>query len=211
VTGILHRPAAASESRCLCQTIPWLRWRTITEGVATLEKTDGFMSSSYIPLSPAAPLLDERGAPYSPLYGDVYHNVSDALGQAHHVFLSGNGLPQRWRARDSFNVCETGFGLGLNFLTLWQTWHEDPDRCARLHYVSLEAHPCERQVLADPLRRVMPAAMRAQVDQLIEQWPPLLSGMHRLEFEEGALTLTLGFGLTETLAAQLSARVDTYF
>ena len=57
----------------------------------------------------------------------------------------------------------------------------------------------------------MPAAMGAQVDQLIEQWPPLLSGMHRLEFEGGALTLTLGFGLTETLAAQLSARVDTYF
>lgn len=161
------------------------------------------MSSSYLPLSPAAPELDERGAPYSLLYGDVYHNVSDALGQAHHVFLRGNGLPQRWRTRDSFTVCETGFGLGLNFLTLWQAWRDDPDRCARLHYLSLEAHPCERQVLADLLRRVMPAAMRAQVDQLIAQWPPLLSGLHRLEFEGGALTLTLAFGLAGNLGCSI--------
>ena len=38
-----------------------------------------------------------------------------ALGQAEHVFLRGNGLPERWRGRDAFTVCETGFGLGLNF------------------------------------------------------------------------------------------------
>ena len=51
-----------------------------------------------------------------------------ALGQAEHVFLRGNGLPERWRGRDAFTVCETGFGLGLNFLALWRAWRDDPAR-----------------------------------------------------------------------------------
>ncbi|WP_159201183.1 hypothetical protein, partial [Klebsiella pneumoniae] len=60
------------------------------------------MSSSYVPLTPAVSGFDEQGRLYSPAYGDVYHSPSGALGQAEHVFLRGNGLPERWRGRDAF-------------------------------------------------------------------------------------------------------------
>ena len=78
------------------------------------------MSSSYMPLQPAALSLDEAGHLYSAAYGDVYHSRADALGQAEQVFLRGNDLPRRWQGRSRFTVCETGFGLGLNFLALWR-------------------------------------------------------------------------------------------
>ena len=57
------------------------------------------MSSSYVPLAPATVALDAEGRLYSPAYGDVYHSPAGALGQAEHVFLRGNGLPERWRGR----------------------------------------------------------------------------------------------------------------
>jgi len=169
------------------------------------------MSFSYAPLIPAKAEFDADGRLYSPAYGDVYHSPSGALGQAEHVFLRGNGLPGRWRGRRAFTVCETGFGLGLNFLALWKAWRDDPQRSAALHMVSLEGHPFERDDLAALLRRYSPEPLADLGRQLAAAWPVLLPGLHRLEFEGGAVTLTLGFGDAQVLASRLSVGVDAFF
>src|SRR4051812_24906106 len=86
--------------------------------------------------------LDSRDdTPYSSAFGDVYHSVAGGLAQARHVFLQGNGLPERWQRRERFVILETGFGFGLNFLATWQAWKRDAGHCRRLHYVSIEKHP----------------------------------------------------------------------
>lgn len=169
------------------------------------------MSASYIPLLPACLSLDESGHPYSLAYGDVYHSRTNALGQFEQVFWRGNGLPQRWRGRSRFTVCETGFGLGLNFLALWRAWREDPQRPARLHVVSIEGHPFTQGDLRAAWENHLPRALRDLAGRLAAQWPPLLPGLHRLEFENGAVTLTLAFGEASIVAPRLSARVDAYF
>lgn len=168
------------------------------------------MSSNYQPLIPATLAFNEQGVPLSAVYGDVYHPVWGALEQAERVFLRGNRLPQRWRARKSFTVCETGFGLGHNFLALWQAWRSDPARADCLHVVSFEAHPFKREDLARLLKR-LPESEQALARQLVEAWPALLPGLHRLEFEGGRLTLTLVFGAVEKLARQVDARADAFF
>ena len=138
------------------------------------------------------------GTPYSETYGDVYHPSAGGLGQARHVFLAGNGLPQRWRDRDRFVIVETGFGLGLNFLATWAAWKDDPERCARIHYVSVEKHPFPREALAE-LHASWPE-LAALAKQLRQAWPPLVQGLHRLSFEGGRVTLDLVF---DDAAAQL--------
>jgi len=165
----------------------------------------------YVPLTSPDAGLDAEGHFHSALYGDVYHSIEGALGQAEHVFLRGNGLPGRWHGRRAFTVCETGFGLGLNFLALWHAWRNDPTRPARLHMLSIEAHPFARDALARWLRQLAPEPLRPLAQQLAAQWPACLPGLHRLEFEGGALTLTLGFGMAAALAPQLRAQVDAYF
>lgn len=166
---------------------------------------------SYAPLTPPDVGFDAEGHFRNILYGDVYHSTAGALGQTEAVFLRGNGLPQRWRGRPSFTVCETGFGLGMNFLALWRAWREDPARSRRLHMVSVEAHPFDREELARILARIAPEPLRRLADQLVEGWPVCLPGLHRLEFEHGAVTLTLGFGRAETVVPRLRARVDAFF
>ena len=89
-------------------------------------------------LVPARIAFAGDGTPYSEAYGDVYHSAGGGLAQARHVFLQGNGLPERWRGRRAFTILETGFGLGLNFLATWQAWRADPQHCARLHYVAID-------------------------------------------------------------------------
>jgi len=167
--------------------------------------------SSYLPLRPALAEFNAEGTLFSSRYGDVYHSSAGALAQAEYVFLRGNGLPQRWRGRPCFTVCETGFGLGMNFLALWRAWRDDPGRCRRLHMVSIEAHPFPREVLASLLAARVPPALATMAQALIQQWPPLLPGLHRLEFDRGNLTLTLAFGDASTMVQRLGVGVDAYF
>ena len=164
------------------------------------------------PLVPAALAYRPDGTPYSPTYGDAEDAGTGGLGQARHVFLDGNGLPQRWQGRESFVVTETGFGIGLNFLATWAAWKADDARCARLHFVSFEKHPCTAADLAAlhaGLADDLDLATLAQ--QLRAHWPTLVPGFQRLHFDDGRITLTLVFGDAVALLPQLAARVDAFY
>lgn len=159
-------------------------------------------------LAPAPVEFTAQG-PASPRYGDRYHGMSGALAQAQGVFLAGCGLPGAWRGRRSWCVVETGFGLGFNFLACWQAWREDPARCARLDFLSIERHPVG---LADLARaHAAEPALAALARQLRLKLPPPLDGCHRLEFEQGRVCLTLVYGDGATALAELDARADTVF
>jgi len=165
----------------------------------------------FTPLQPARLDYDATGRPYSERYGDIYQpKQPHILNQARTVFLAGNGLPARWQARDSFVVCETGFGLGVNFLALWHAWRNDAQRCKRLHVVSVEAHPLSDHDLAQA-HAALPDEVASLAAQLRQQWPSLLPGLHRLEFENGALTLTLGLGQAADLVPRLCLKADAFF
>lgn len=167
---------------------------------------------SFNPITPAKLELDPQGVPFSARFCDVYHSASGALAQAQHVFLHGNGLPERWRARQHFVILETGFGLGHNFLATWQAWRSDPQGCRRLHFVSVEKHP-----FAAPDMARAHASADAPADlsaRLISRWPMLLPGFHRLEFAEAdgrSVCLTLIFGDAQHALAQCMARADAIF
>ncbi|MCF8178197.1 MAG: bifunctional tRNA (5-methylaminomethyl-2-thiouridine)(34)-methyltransferase MnmD/FAD-dependent 5-carboxymethylaminomethyl-2-thiouridine(34) oxidoreductase MnmC [Sulfuritalea sp.] len=162
----------------------------------------------YSPLVPAEPAAAGDGTPFSTLYDDVYHTAHGGLGQARHVFLAGNDLPQRWTATDNFVICETGFGLGLNFLATWQAWRESAPT-GRLHFISVEKHPFRRDDLATLLEPYPELA--SLTNELLQQWPPLTPGFHRLHFEKDRLALTLLFGDAQVLLPQLAARIDAVY
>jgi len=159
------------------------------------------------PLVPATLAFAADGTPYSEAYGDVYHSAEGGVAQARHVFLQGNGLPERWRGRRGFTILETGFGFGLNFLATWQAWRDDPQRCARLHFVSVEKHPFEGLDLTFILKKYP----EIKSDELVAHWPMLVPGMHRLEFANGNVVLTLFFGDIADGLPQLQLAADAIY
>src|SRR5215471_11959737 len=160
------------------------------------------------PLRPAALDFDESGTPRSLEFGDVYHSASGS-GQARHVFLHGNGLPARWAGSRAFVIVELGFGLGLNFLATWDAWRTDPQRCARLHFVSIERHPFEAGDLATAHARY--PEFPALSALLRFAWPALLPGCHRLHFNEGRVTLTLVFADVVDALSGLRFGADAFY
>ncbi|OYD76926.1 UNVERIFIED_ORG: tRNA 5-methylaminomethyl-2-thiouridine biosynthesis bifunctional protein [Burkholderia sp. CF145] len=164
------------------------------------------------PLVPAILAFRDNGTPYSPRHDDIYHSAVGALAQAEYVFLKGNELPSRWQKRRVFTVLETGFGMGINFLVTWAAWRADPDRCERLHFVSTEKHPFSRDdLLAANAAAVADASIAPLAQQLVDAWPTLVPGTHRLEFEEGRVTLTLVFGDAAQTLYSLWLRADAFY
>ncbi len=161
------------------------------------------------PLVPARLAFAPGGTPYSEAYGDVYHSAEGGLAQAQHVFLQGNRLPERWRGRRAFTVLETGFGFGLCFLATWRAWRDDPQRCGRLHFVSIEKHPFQLADL-DVLFEKYPQ-VKNEATQLVAYWPLLVPGMHRIEFDGGKVVLTLLFGDIADGLPQLSLTADAIY
>jgi tRNA 5-methylaminomethyl-2-thiouridine biosynthesis bifunctional protein len=160
------------------------------------------------PLQPARIDFGDASAPLSVDFDDVYHARGGAFQQAQHVFLAGNGLPQRWAGREHFVVLETGFGLGHNFLATWAAWRDDTARCAHLWFLSLDKHP----PCIDDLRRAHASSPVPELArELVDAWPPLTPDLHRRDFAQGRMHLLLAFGDIATWLPQWVAEVDAFY
>jgi len=99
-------------------------------------------------ISHAALHWNELGTPVSEFFGDVYFSNDNGLAETRYVFLEGNQLSTRLTQthNDTFTLAETGFGTGLNFLTLWQSYQrlnceDNVSTLPRLHFISCEKYP----------------------------------------------------------------------
>lgn len=113
--------------------------------------------------------FDAEDLPFSTLYGDHYFSRHDGRAETAHVFLAGNGLPERWLGEPRFTIGELGFGTGLNFLETWRQWQESRRDGQRLDFVSIEAHPLE----AGSVRRALGRWPELQplATTLLSHWP----------------------------------------
>ncbi len=100
--------------------------------------------------------------PVSTRYGDPYFSVDDGAAEAAHVFLAGNGLPDRFR--QGFRIAELGFGTGLNCLVAWEAWPGP----GPLRFTSFEADPLPADAIARALAAFPALAGKAAI--LVEHW-----------------------------------------
>ena len=174
---------------------------------------------------------DDTGnqVPVSGEFGDVYFSHADGLAEARHVFIAHNQLPQRLAnlaPRQCFSIAELGFGTGLNLLATWELWRqlraEYPQLAtSRLHFITTEKHPIALNDLTQILTLWGQRApeLGALIAQLLNAYPVLIAGCHRLNFYADNLTVDLWLGdaadslakLNTTTTDQQGADIDAWF
>jgi tRNA 5-methylaminomethyl-2-thiouridine biosynthesis bifunctional protein len=141
-------------------------------------------------------LIDGIEIPISKQFGDVYFSKDNGLLETRHVFLNGNDLSERLSQLNDYQyfcVGETGFGTGLNILTLWQLWQQvRPNNHSHLHVVSVEKFPLNRTDLIRALN--VWSELKPLSDQLLEQYPLAIAGCHRLNFPDERFSIDLWLG-----------------
>ncbi|AWR68099.1 MULTISPECIES: bifunctional tRNA (5-methylaminomethyl-2-thiouridine)(34)-methyltransferase MnmD/FAD-dependent 5-carboxymethylaminomethyl-2-thiouridine(34) oxidoreductase MnmC [Enterobacter] len=171
-------------------------------------------------IQPANLEFNAEGTPVSRDFDDVYFSNDNGLEETRYVFLDGNHLGTRFpeHPRSLFVVAESGFGTGLNFLTLWQAFDcfraSYPEATLqRLHFISFEKFPLTAHDLRLAHQRWPELAHWAE--QLQTQWPPAIGGCHRLILDDGRVTLDLWLGdindLTDKLDDSMNQKVDAWF
>ncbi|WP_438862613.1 bifunctional tRNA (5-methylaminomethyl-2-thiouridine)(34)-methyltransferase MnmD/FAD-dependent 5-carboxymethylaminomethyl-2-thiouridine(34) oxidoreductase MnmC [Neptunicella sp.] len=154
-------------------------------------------------IKPAKIVFNQHGTPFANQFDDIYFSNQSGLLESQFVFLKNNQLPQRWLNTDTscFVIAETGFGTGLNFLACWQLFRQvqqqyGSNACPKLHFISVEKYPVSANDLVETLKCWPELAEFS--DALVEQYPHLVDGCHRLSFDN--VTLDLWFGdVTQTL------------
>jgi len=167
------------------------------------------------PAMEPAELIWQDGVPESARFGDVYFSRDDGLAETRYVFIERNELPGRFAELNSnshFVIAETGFGTGLNFLATWAEWlsqRPDGQDHAILHFISVERYPLS---LAD-LEKALESwpGLQPLARELIENYPPLIKGTHRLVLGGGAIRLTLHFGDVLDAWNELEFVADAWF
>lgn len=156
---------------------------------------------------PEPDLHVEGDTPTSAQFGDVYFSRGGGVAETEHVFLRGNGLPERWQGKRRFAIGELGFGTGLNFLVAWKRFRETADVGATLHYNAIEKYPFRREQL-EKLLGLQPE-LATEAVALLAAYPLRLPGIHRIHLPQAVLTLC--FGDVAEMLPQWNSPIDAWF
>ncbi|WP_349361326.1 tRNA (5-methylaminomethyl-2-thiouridine)(34)-methyltransferase MnmD [Stappia sp.] len=149
--------------------------------------------------------------PFSTRFGDHFYARADGRAECRHVFLAGNGLPERWRhlgPGERFVIAELGFGTGLNVAETWRQWRETAPEGAHLKIVSFEAHPMETQEMARALAAWPDLA--AEASALAARWATL-SPLPRVWDLDAHTALEVRVGMAEETVPVWEGAADAWY
>lgn len=164
--------------------------------------------------------FNEQGTPIATEFDDVYFSNDNGLAETQYVFIDGNQLASQWQNTNATYFCigETGFGTGLNFLLTAKRFLEfqaqnPSSTLERLFFLSTEKYPLNPDDLELALR--LWPELNTEATELLNAYPSLLPGFHRLSLFNGRVILDLFLGdATEGFSAAHSyeqGRVDAWF
>lgn len=146
--------------------------------------------------------------PFSTAFGDHFYCQTDGRLECGHVFLAGNGLPERWQHAEDFTIGELGFGTGLNACETWRQWKTHRRPGARLHFVSFELFPMQAEEIDRALSRW--PEIDAERKALVASWPAEPSGVVTIDLDgQTRLSVVCGDAFENLSASPLT--FDAWF
>lgn len=133
--------------------------------------------------------------PVSTRFDDPYFSLQSGLEETRHVFLRGNGLPER--ACPGFRIAELGFGTGLNLLATAASVTGGP-----VHYTSFEAFP----MVPEDMARALAAFPELDASALIAAW-----ARGARQFTLGALEVEIIVGDARQTLPEWPLRADAWY
>lgn len=151
------------------------------------------------------------GQPYASEFQDVYFSTDNGLLETDHVFLQGNHLAERWLDSDlpTFNIAETGFGTGLNFLCAVNIWLITNPKNAKLHYMSAEKYPLSLQDISTALN--LWPQLKTVSEPLLAQYENLINGSNTISLYDNRVQLSLLIGDATACFSKVTCQVDAWF
>lgn len=142
---------------------------------------------------PPARIEFRDGRPYSLDFRDIYY-AHDGRAESTRVFIAPLQLEAMFResGQSGIRVAELGFGTGMNFLAVSETFLKVAPQASSLDYIAFEKHPLGQQDAERIVRAHHPQFPLGEA--LLAAKPSLLAGWHRRYFAQGRIRLSLFYG-----------------
>lgn len=147
--------------------------------------------------------------PHSQYFNDIYFDAENGLEESRYVFLKQNHLPDAWRDKQRFIICETGFGTGLNFLCAWTEFEKTTKPSQQLHYYSFEKYPLSQSDIQKYLGH-WSSEFGGRLETLLNAYPLRVGGWHTFRVSP-QVTLTLIFDDVNRALPELNTSIDCWF
>ncbi len=139
----------------------------------------------------------DNKTPFSHFYDDFYFSKQGVIEESTYIYLEGAGVKEAMKQKKSpITIAEIGFGYGINLLLALKQFCEINSQTQtppqRIHYISVEKHPIAISELEN-FHATFPELLPFS-KQLLNQYPILTPGIHRLSFFNGIFILDLVIG-----------------
>lgn len=141
--------------------------------------------------------------PISILYDDIYFSPENGLAESSAVFLEGINAPEVWQDRESFTICELGFGTGLNFFNCAHLWLKSTSEQQQMTYLATEKHFLDKE---DIKRAIFYPELQELLAILLENY-----GIENFEFLNGRIRLKLLLGDSIDMLSNADFKADAWF
>jgi tRNA U34 5-methylaminomethyl-2-thiouridine-forming methyltransferase MnmC len=147
--------------------------------------------------------------PYSLAFGDHFYCQTDGRLECGHVFMAGNGLPERWQQSGNvFRIGELGFGTGLNLCETWRQWKLARTPGRKLHFISFELYPMHASEIARALSHW--PEIEAERLAFAALWPDEPQGLVEITLDEQT-TLSVVCGEALAGVQSFSEKFDAWY
>ena len=154
-------------------------------------------------------LFHEGGKVFSKKRNAFYIANLNVVNSQQNCFFNHKLFEEKKKANDIFTFGEIGFGLGLNFVNILKNWSAVLGTTKRLHYFAIESFPLSKDNLKLAVQKFPGLANEFQ--ELIDKYPPIHTGFHRIWLKSGAVALTLIFEPTLRGISQIEGAFDAWF
>lgn len=157
----------------------------------------------------------KNNSPISTRFDDIYFNPESGIEESKYVFIDGNDLSLRWehcQTDQIFNICETGYGTGLNMLNTQSFFQNYRHRGAIVHYYSCELYPVNNPDIQRALSKY--PELRSINDQIMEKYNPLQRGWQIIANPHNNFVLHLYIGDVNDMLQQMihyEIQIDAWF
>ncbi len=143
----------------------------------------------------------DQGLPVSTRFDDPYFSLENGLAESSHVFLAGNGLPDRFKP--GFHIGELGFGTGLNMCAAWLAWRQS-GQTTPLRYTSFEAYPMRGEDIRKALASF--TEITREVANFLEVWAE-----GKTRFNLDLLEAEVVIGDARKMVSEFPSKMDAWF
>ncbi len=150
----------------------------------------------------------DNGNLVSKKFDDIFFSKDNGFNESLYTFFKSIKLEEDLINKNGLVIAETGFGTGLNLLTLMYLKEKLNSRCS-IDFLSFEKYPLEKDIVSKAHEKFKNLSKYSKI--LLSKWPKRWPGIHSFFLDKYNISVQIHYGDIETTLPDLNFFANVWF